>query len=215
MNYFDRLKTGLYTAVVSDALDSLGYRNQSPAISFNAYTGINKLVGRCRTSLWADIFDIDNEPYKLELEAVDSCTPGDVLICAAGGSVRSGIWGELLSTAASNSGCSGVIVHGAVRDIKKMADIGFPVFASGTSPYDSLHRQRIIEIDVQVQIGGVLINTGDLVFADEDGIVVVPREIEQEVIDRAFGKVAAENISRDAIKAGMKAGEVYLKYGIL
>lgn len=215
MSYFDKLKNDLYTAVISDALDSLGYRNQSPALSFKAYTGINKLVGRCKTSLWADIFDIDNDPYKLELEAVDSCKPGDVLICAAGGSLRSGIWGELLSTAALNSGCSGVIVHGAIRDIRKMADMGFPVFASGASPYDSLHRQRVIDIDVQVQIGGVLINTGDMVFADEDGIVIVPQEVEKEVIERAFSKVAAENTSRDAIRSGMKAGEVYLKYGIL
>ncbi|RYZ95747.1 MAG: RraA family protein [Sphingobacteriaceae bacterium] len=215
MNYFDKLKNGLYSAVVSDALDSLGYRNQSPDISFTAFTGIDKMVGRCKTTLWADIYDIDTEPYKLELEAVDSCQLGDILICAASGSTRSGIWGELLSTAAHNRGCAGVIVHGAIRDIKKMKDMAFPVFATGKSPYDSLHRQRIIDIDVQVQIGGVEFNTGDLIFADEDGVVVVPKDVEKEVIERAFSKVGAENISRDAIKSGMKAADVYLKYGIL
>jgi 4-hydroxy-4-methyl-2-oxoglutarate aldolase len=215
MNYFEKLKNELYSAVISDALDSLGYRNQSPGISFNAYTGIQRMVGRCKTTLWADIYDTDKEPYKLELQAVDSCMQGEVLICAAGGSVRSGIWGELLSAAAANRGCSGVIVHGAVRDIKKMTDMAFPVFATNKSPYDSLNRQRIVEVDVQVEIGGVIFNGGDLVFADEDGLVVVPMAVEKEAIERAFDKVNAENISRDAIKAGMKAGEVYSKYGVL
>ena len=215
MSYFEKLKSGLYSAVISDALDSLGYRNQSPGLSFNAYTGIQTIVGRCKTTLWADVYDIDEDPYKLELQAVDSCLPGDILVCAAGGSVRSGIWGELLSTAAFNRGCSGVIVHGAVRDIRKMTEMGFPVFATNKSPYDSLNRQRIIDVDVQVQIDGVVFNSGDLVFADEDGIVVVPAAVEEKVVARAFDKVGAENISRDAIRSGMKAGEVYLKYGIL
>lgn len=215
MKYFEDLKRELYSAVISDALDSLGYRNQSPGISFKAYTGIQKIAGRCKTTLWADTYSEDKEPYKLELQAVDSCVSGDIIICAAGGSMRSGIWGELLSTAAANGGCAGVIVHGAVRDIKKMADMGFPVFATGKSPYDSLNRQRIIELDVQVEIAGVAFNSGDLVFADEDGIVVVPAAIENEVIKRAFNKVTAENISRDAIKAGMRAEAAYLKYGVL
>ena len=215
LEYYRELGVKLSSAVICDALDSFGYRNQSPCIPLFAFTGINTLVGRCKTTLWADVYDIDEEPYKLELQAVDSCLPGDILICAAGGSVRSGIWGELLSTAASNRGCSGVIVHGAVRDIRKMTEMGFPVFATDKSPYDSLNRQRIIDVDVQVQIDGVVFNSGDLVFADEDGIVVIPASVEEQVIGRAFEKVGAENISRDAIRSGMKAGEVYLKYGIL
>jgi 4-hydroxy-4-methyl-2-oxoglutarate aldolase len=215
MNYFQDIKDKLYTAVISDALDSLGHINHAPGIEFHRYTGVSKLVGRCKTTLWEDMFDFDEEPYKLELDAVDSCKPDDVLICAAGGSIRSGIWGELLSTAAVNSGCRGVIVHGAVRDISKMRDMEFPVFATGTSPYDSIHRQRVIDIDVRVQINEVSFNSGDLVFADEDGLVVVPKEIEKEVIQRAFLKVNAENISRDAIKMGMKAAAAYRKYGIL
>jgi 4-hydroxy-4-methyl-2-oxoglutarate aldolase len=215
MNYYQELNEKLYSAVISDSLDSLGFRRQAPGISFHQYTGISKLVGRCKTTLWSDIFDTDPEPYKLELEAIDSCKPDDVLICAAGGSVRSGIWGELLSTAALNSGCRGVIVHGAVRDISKMKEMKFPVFATASSPYDSLHRQRVIDVDIKVEIDGVFINSGDLVFADEDGVVVIPQEIEEEVIRLAFIKVNAENISRDAIKSGMKATEAYQKYGIL
>lgn len=209
------LKDQLYVAVISDVLDQLGYKNQATRITFHAYTGISKLIGRCKTTLWADMYDVDTNPYELELKAVDSCQPGDILIGAAGGSNRSGIWGELLSTAARNSGCEGVIVHGAVRDIDKMREMGFPVFATSKNPYDSQNRQRVIDLDVTVEIDGVKFNPGDIVMADEDGIVVIPREVEEQVIEAALRKVSAENITRDAIKGGMKAMDAYLKFGVL
>lgn len=208
-------KNILYTAVISDALDALGFRNQAITTQFTAYTGINKLVGRAKTTLWADVYSEDERPYELELQAVDSCKPGDIIVCAASGSVRSGIWGELLSTAAMNSGCAGALVHGAIRDISKMSDISFPVFATSQCPYDSLHRQKVIDLDVTVEIAGVKIKPDEIIFADEDGIVVIPKEVEEEVIRLALEKVGAENITRDAIKAGMKASDAYLKYGVL
>ena len=211
----EELKDQLYVAVLSDVLDQLGYTQQATRITFHAYTGITKLIGRCKTTLWADMYDVDKNPYELELQAVDSCQPGDILIAAAGGSNRSGIWGELLSTAARNSGCVGVIVHGGVRDIDKMREMGFPVFATSKNPYDSQNRQRVIDLDVTVEIDGVKFNPGDIVMADEDGIVVIPKEIEEQVIAAALKKVSAENITRDEIKNGMKATEAYLKYGVL
>lgn len=209
------IENSLYGAVICDALDSIGYRNQCIRTAMRPYTGISRLFGRCKTTLWADMYDLDPDPYALELEAVDSCAPGDVLIAAAGGSMRSGIWGELLSTAARNSGCVGAIVHGAVRDVDKMTEMHFPVFANGTCLYDSLHRQRVVDIDVRVEIEGVTIAPGDLIFADLDGIVVIPSAVEEEVISKATQKVSAENITRDAIKNGMKAAEAYKKYGVL
>ncbi|RRB07481.1 RraA family protein [Larkinella rosea] len=212
---FDELKDKLYVAVLSDVLDQLGYTHQATRIPFHAYTGIPKLLGRCKTTLWADMYDVDKNPYELELQAVDSCQPNDVLICAAGDSRRSGIWGELLSTAARNSGCVGVIVHGGVRDIDKMRAMEFPVFATSKNPYDSQNRQRVVDLDVTVEIDGVKFRPGDLVMADEDGIVVIPKEIEDQVIVAALQKVDAENGTRDAIKNGMKAWEAYQKFGVL
>ena len=129
--------------------------------------------------------------------------------------MRSGIWGELLSTAARNSGCVGAIVDGAVRDIRQMREMGFAVFARGASPYDSQNRQRVIDVDVPVEIDGVRFSPGDLVVVDEDGVVVVPRAVEEAVIQRAWKKVHAENVTRDAIKAGMKAQAAWRKYGVL
>jgi len=96
----------------------------------------------------------DPLPYELELTAVDSCKPDDVLIAAANGSARSGVWGELLSTAAGNTGCVGVVVDGMVRDVRQMRDMGFVVYARGRCPLDSKDRQRVIDLDVPVEVGG-------------------------------------------------------------
>lgn len=211
----DDIRKGLYTAVICDVLDGLGYTHQSPRVPLLPMTVERVLVGRCKTTLWCDMFHTDPKPYELELQAVDTCQPDDVLICAAGGSMRSGIWGELLTTAARNRGCVGVIVDGAVRDIAAMRRMEFPVFARGRSPYDSQNRQRVVDLDVRVEIDGVSFHPGDLVVADADGVVVIPRAVEEEVLRRAWQKVHAENRSRDAIRRGMLAREAYAKYGVL
>jgi 4-hydroxy-4-methyl-2-oxoglutarate aldolase len=209
------VRESLYSAVLGDALDGLGYTNQSPSVELRPMTGCLKIAGRCKTTLWADMAHADPKPYELELIAVDGCKTDDVLIAAAAGSMRSGIWGELLSTAARNSGCVGAIVDGAVRDVTKMTAMGFPVFARGTNIRDSLNRQRVVDIDVPVEIGGVVCHPGDLVMIDVDGMIVVPQAIEREALQRAWAKVHDENITRDAILNGMKAVDAYKKYGVL
>ncbi len=211
----DMMRESLYAAVICDVLDAAGYPNQSPRVPLSAMTVQQMLVGRCKTTLWSDMTHADPKPYELELAAVDSCKPDDVLIAAANGSARSGVWGELLTTAARNQGCVGAIVDGMVRDVAKMRAMQFPVFARGTCTYDSKDRQRVIDLDVPVEIDGVRFCPGDLVVADEDGIVVVPRAIEEQIVRSAWEKVHAENEVRDAIKAGMKATAVYRKFGVL
>lgn len=209
------MREKLFAAVVCDALDSLGFPNQSPRVSLAPQTVDGVLIGRCQTTLWSDMAHEDPDPYALELQAVDACRPDDVMIAAAHGSTRSGIWGELLSTAAMNCGCIGAIIDGAVRDVRQMRTMNFPIYARGRCIYDSLNRQRVIDRDVPVEIDGVTFTPGDLVIADTDGVVVVPQEVEQDVIRAAWNKVHAENVTRDAIKNGMKATDAYDKYGVL
>ena len=205
----------MYAAVICDALDSIGLPDQSPRVAMRQLTSPKMIVGRCRTTLWADMYHSDPSPYELELQAVDQCRPDEVLIAAAGGSMRSGIWGELLTTAVMNGGCVGAIVDGAVRDVGKIRELGFPVVARGTCIYDSKDRQRVVDCDVPVEIGGVVFTPGDLVVADEDGIVVVPRGVEAEVLALAWNKVHDENKVRDAIRDGMKAVEAFNTFGVL
>lgn len=211
----EMMRSSFYSAVVSDALDALGYPRQSPRVSLAPLTTESVLVGYCKTTLWEEMEGKDPSPYELELQAVDECQPDDVLIAAAAGSMRSGIWGELLSTAAGNQGCIGAIVDGAVRDVEKMTAMGFAVFARGTSVYDSQDRQRVSAIDVPVEIDGVQFSSGDLVVADRDGVVVVPAEVHDQAVQAAWEKVHAENVTRDAIRDGMKATDAYRKYGVL
>jgi 4-hydroxy-4-methyl-2-oxoglutarate aldolase len=211
----EMMRQSLYSAVVCDALDALGLRNQSPRVPLRPLTVPGVVIGRCKTTLWADMFHEDPKPYELELQAVDSCQPDDVIIAAAGGSQHSGVWGELLSTAAKNRGCVGAIIDGAARDVAPMRRMGFPVFARGTCVYDSRDRQRVIDVDVPVEIDGVRFAPGDLVIADEDGVVVVPRQVEEKAIQCAWEKVNAENVVRDEIRAGARAADVFKKHGVL
>lgn len=212
-----QVREHLYSAVICDALDAAGCREQClvPNLPLSPRTGITRLAGRCRTTRWEDIDFEDPEPYKRELEAVDDCDPDDIIIAAALGSMRSGIWGELLSTASRNRGCAGVVVDGAVRDVAAMRQMKFPVFASGVSPYDSLNRQRVVERDVPVEVGGVTIRSGDFLFADEDGVIIVPQKVEDEVLIAAWKKVHAENEVRNAIREGLGATDAFAKYGVL
>ena len=206
----------LSVPLLCDALDSFGYTRQSPRLPIGPVTVPGCfLIGRAKTTLWADMAHPDPEPYKLELAAVDSCQPDDVLVCAASGSNRSGIWGELLTTASRNTGCVGVIVDGAVRDIAKTQAMNFPVFARGMNPYDSRDRQRVIDLDVTIELDGIQICPGDLIAADQDGIVIVPQSVELAVVQAAWNKAHAENEVRDAIRKGMSAAKAFETFGVL
>lgn len=212
----EMMRQHLTVPLLCDALDAAGFTYQSPRVPLLPITLPDViLIGRCRTTLWADMAHVDSHPYELELKAVDSCRPDDVLVCAAAGSMRSGIWGELLSTAARNSGCVGVVVDGAVRDVAQMRNMKFPVFARGRCPYDSRDRQRVIDFDVIVEIDGVKIHPGDLIAADQDGVVIVPHAAEVSVVRAAWNKVHAENEVRDAIRAGMSATTAFETFGVL
>ena len=107
------------------------------------------------------------------------------------------------------------MIDGAIRDVSKIRELNFPVFAREACVYDSLNRQRAVDIDVPVEIDGVLFHSGDLIFADDDGIVVVPQAVDVEAIRRAWNKVHAENVVRDASRNGLKASEAFAKYGVL
>lgn len=210
------IRQHLSVPLLCDALDSSGYGAQSPRLPLLPLTVKPVLLfGSAKTMLWADMAHVDPNPYELELAAIDSCEANDVIVCAAGGSMRSGIWGELLSIVAMKRGCSGVIVDGAVRDTRKMTDMGFCAFARGACPYDSRNRQRVIDFDVTVDLGGVQVQPGDFIAADDDGMVVIPNAIAINIIEAAWAKALAENKVRDAVSAGLSATEAFQRFGVL
>ena len=213
------MKEKLYVAVVCDVLDSLGYRNQAmhprlrPLLPDMKNCG---LVGRARTMRWMETdYVVEDDPYGLEIEAVDSLRPGDVVVHSTDRGGKSAPWGELMTTVAMRNGAAGCVCDALVRDCARMVDLGFPVYCAGTCPLDSKGRSRVMAYDVPVQCGEVLVKPGQIVFADYDGVVVIPREVEEVVIQRAVEKVAGENRTRLELEAGRTLREVYDKYGIL
>lgn len=213
--YLDNLAERLYSAVLSDVLDQLGFRNQAMAARLRPLWQEAVLVGRAHTALTVDIVEFRPDPYRGEIEAVDSLKPGDVMVAATGPSTRTCFWGELLATAARGHGARGAVVDGYVRDVRRIRLMEFPVFTTGMSPVDSAGRSIVVECGTTVMCGDVVVHEGDLVFGDVDGIVVIPREAEEEAVRRALEKVAGEDRTRAALEQGMTLTEVYAKYGVI
>jgi regulator of RNase E activity RraA len=162
-----------------------------------------------------DVYAMPDEPYRLELEAVDALKPDDVLVAQTNGTTRSSLWGELLSTAARVRGARGAVIDGLTRDTRAIVRMGFPVFVRGIAPYDSKGRSDVIAYNVPIECGGVMVHPGDVVFGDHDGVVVIPQHIEQQVINAAFEKARGERVVKQALESGMSATEAFRTYGIL
>ena len=205
----------LYTAVVSDALDQLGVRNQAMREYLRPLHARCTFAGWARTISCVDVYHIPEAPYALEIEAIDSLLPGEVAVVGTGESTRNAPWGELLSTAAKARGARGAVIDGLVRDVGKIEELGFPVFAAGIKPVDSMGRGVVTAYNVPVECGEVLVHAGDFVFADRDGVVVVPREMASRTIELAADKVRRENHSRGELMKGAYLRDVFAKYGVL
>ena len=208
-------KERLYTAVVADALDQIGIRNQAMREYLRPVCQCQAFFGWARTIACCDVYHVQPEPYAMEIEAIDSILPGEVVVVSTQQSKRNAPWGELLSTAARARGAHGAIIDGLVRDVRKIEELGFPVFAAGIKPVDSIGRGIVTGYNVPVECGEVLVNPGDFVFADFDGVVVVPRGNVEEVLHLALDKATRENSSRAELMGGAYLRDVYRKYGVL
>ena len=211
------MKSKLYTAVLCDTLDELGYRNQAMRENIRPLGGVasEPIVGRAKTILSVDVYAIPEKPYDDEIAAIDSIRPGEVVVACTNRSERNGLWGELLSTASKMRGATGAIIDGLVRDTRKIAELGFPVFCTGIKPVDSKGRGQVIDFDCVVEAGGVIVHPGDVVFADDDGVVVIPSQVFERTVEGALNKVERENHTREELFQGKLLREVYDKYGVL
>jgi len=216
---FIYMRQHLYVPVVCDILDTLGYRRQAmhqrlrPLLPDIRNCGF---AGRARTIRWMETdYVITEDPYGLELDVMDSLKPGDVVVHSTDYGGTNAPWGELMSTIAQRNGAVGCVCDSQVRDCVRIIDMGFPVYTTGIRPLDSQGRARVMAYDVPVTCGDVLVHPGELVFADFDGIVVIPRQVEQEVLRLAVEKAGKETASRQDLLAGKSLKEVYAKYGVL
>ncbi|MEP7142663.1 MAG: RraA family protein [Ferruginibacter sp.] len=219
INFHNDIKEHIYVAAICDILDELGYRNQAmhqrlrPLLPDMRNCGF---IGRARTFAWKEVHYVEDDPYGLEIEAMDSLNEGDVVVHSTDINGTNAPWGELMSTVAKRKGVAGCICDSQVRDCIKIIDMNFPVYYAGIRPLDSKGRGLVIAYDVPVQCGGVLVHPGDLIFADFDGIVVIPKTVdEEEILQKAREKVMAENFSREELLDGKTLKEVYNKYKAL
>ena len=173
-------------------------------------------VGRARTIDWLEVDRvIDENPYGLEIEAIDSLRPGDVVVHSTDANSTNAPWGELMSTIAKRKGVNGCICDSQIRDCVKIIEMNFPVYFNGIRPLNSKGRGIVVGYDTQIKCGDVVVDSGDLIFADYDGIVVVPKDIEEKVFSLAFEKTKHESLSRQELLAGQSLKDVYNKYKVL
>jgi regulator of RNase E activity RraA len=210
-----QLRDKLYVSVVSDVLDAQGYFDQAMSARLRPLTPESRVIGRAHTMLTVDVYGRPENPYELEIAAVDALKPNDVMVAMTHDSQRTCIWGELLSTAAIARGATGCVIDGHTRDVRQINAMGFPVFCTGIRPVDSSSRSKVVAFGDPIECGGVRVNPDDVIFGDYDGIVVIPQSILAKTVDLALAKVESENHSRDMLRQGHYLRDVYEKFGVL
>lgn len=213
----------LFTAVVGDIMDQMGLTSQFLPPQIRALKDDMVVFGLAMPVLEADCLtrpdDADansvlGQPFGLMLDALDDLKPNEIYICT-GASPDYALWGELMTARALYLGAAGAVLNGYIRDTPGIKQMGFPTFSLGAYAQDQAPRGKVIDFRVPIKIGGVRIETGDLIFGDLEGVCVVPRDVVDEVFAKALEKARAEKTVKKAIEAGMGAREAFEKYQIL
>lgn len=219
---FDLMKEYLYSAVIGDILDQMGYVHQFLPQRIQPLREEIVVAGRAMPVLEADT--IGGEPsgknallersFGLMLEALDDLKENEVYICSGAGP-RYALVGELMCTRMQILKAAGAVVNGFHRDTKGILELGFPCFSYGRYAQDQAPRGKVIDYRVPIEMEGVVIRPGDIVFGDMDGVLIIPKEIEEEVVCRAYEKATGEKTVANAIRSGMPARAAFDRYGIM
>lgn len=214
----DDLKKRLYSAVLSDVLDGLGLPNQAVKPFVRPLDEASVLCGFARTGLYMKRYHLPHghNPYALEMDLIDRLAPGEVAVLACDGPTdRIAPWGELLTTAAMVRGAAGCLTDGLVRDVRRIRELGFPLFHGGIGPLDTRGRAEMMAADEPVEVAGARVAPGDFVFGDADGVVIVPQAATAEAIRLALAKIEAEDTTREELLAGHSLRSVFERHGVL
>ena len=215
-SYLERLQH-VYVAVVSDALDALGLRHQVMAPRVRPLYVEARVVGRAHPLHFrpGERIPSQEEYHFMEIEAMDSLQPGEVYVAALGDAPSCALWGELFSTCAQARGATGAVIDGPVRDSGMIIAKPYPVFATAFCAADAAGRAEAIAHNVPITCGGVLVQPGDYILAEYDGVVVIPHQHIEAVLKPAEEKVQGENTVRAELAAGEKMRTVFSRHGIL
>jgi 4-hydroxy-4-methyl-2-oxoglutarate aldolase len=208
-------KEKLYAAVIADILDEMGYRDQVMDAAMRPLRPDSLIVGRARTELVVPEFSIPAKPFEQQIAATDALEPGDVMVAHMSQITACAFWGELFSTGARMRGAVGAVMDGYVRDVRRVNEMNFPVFCVGVRALNSKGRATVAGWDVPIRCGGVLVNSGDVLFAEADGVVVIPEKIAPEVMERAIEVAERENRVRSDLLAGSSMRAAWDKHRAL
>lgn len=212
------LRGGLYTAVVGDILDQLGFTAQFLPGTIRPLRPDMVVAGRAMTVAEADLAPGDtgrHGPFGLMLAALDDLKVDEIYV-SAGASPTYALWGGLMTTRAMKLGAAGAILGGAHRDTRELLALDFPVFSEGAYAQDQKGRGVVTGFRTPIAFAnGVRVAPGDFVFGDIDGVVVIPHAAAAQVVRLALDKVAGENIVRRMLEEGSSAADAFAKTGIL
>ncbi|MEY8097358.1 RraA family protein [Falsihalocynthiibacter sp. S25ZX9] len=217
---FKEIEDRLFTAVIGDVLDVLGYRNQFLPQPIKPLVPGKKLIGRAMTVLEADYpagsgrGPLSDRPFGLLFEALDDLKEGEIYI-ATGASFDYALWGGLMSTRATYLKAAGAILNGFIRDCDEIKNLEFSVFSRGSYAQDQGVRGKVVDYRVPISIEGVLVHSGDLIVADDEGVIIIPAQVEDEAIAAALEKVSTENEVAKAIRQGMSTSEAFETFGVM
>jgi regulator of RNase E activity RraA len=220
---FALMRTQLFPAVVGDILDTLGFLHQFLSPQIRPLRPEMVIAGRAMPVLEANAFSarddhgrgpLAQQPFGLLFQALDDLREHEVYV-ATGCAPQFALWGGLMTTRAQHLKAAGAVLDGYSRDTPEVLDSGLPVFSYGGYAQDQGPRGKVVDWRVPVEINGVRVAPGDIVFGDLDGVLVIPRAAEEEAIRRALEKVSTENKVRDAIRAGMSTVEAFRTFGVM
>jgi regulator of RNase E activity RraA len=220
---FALMRKRLFPAVVGDILDTMGCLKQFLTPAIRPLRSDMVVIGRAMPVLEANCFaaqepagqlPLSRQPFGLLFQALDDLKANEVYV-ATGCSAQFALWGGLMTTRAMHLKAAGAVLDGYSRDTPEVLASGLPVFSFGGYAQDQGPRGKVVDYRVAVEINGVRIAPGDIVFGDLDGVLVIPHQVEEEAIRRALDKVSTENKVRDAIAAGMSTVEAFRTFGVM
>ncbi len=220
---FELAKNELFTALVGDVMDKMGYLHQFLPANVKPLDPGMVVIGRAMPVVEADVFEeqvkdsklsVMQKPFGLMFEALDQLQENEVYICT-GSSHNYALWGGLMSTRAMKLKAAGAIVNGMSRDTNEILRLQFPTFSCGTYAQDQGPRGKVIDYRVPIEWNGIRINPGDIIFGDRDGVIVVPQNVDQEAFTLALEKARGEKLVLKALQEGMSTVEAFEKFGIM
>ena len=218
---FETIRRRLFTAVIGDVMDTAGLTRQFLPPELRPLTPETIIVGRAMPVLEADCFadtighSGQPDAFGLMLQALDDLKTDEVYICA-GASLRYALWGELMSRRAIALGAAGAVVDGFHRDTRGILDSGFPVFSRGAYAQDQRLRGRVIDFRCPIEFAnGVRVAPGDIIVGDIDGVLAIPADAADAIVQAALAKVEAEDDVRARIERGEATAKIFDETGVM